>query len=203
MLSRAATARVLARPLDVYEKLDGLNVGFAFEGPGRLVLLSRVYGALPLRAAGSELWRLSSWAGRHQARLWAVCGTRFAAFGEWLEPAFRVRYPALEGFMVFFDLLERATGEPVKSGRTRLMRTGLPVNPRLAHRRFASVEALAALKAAPRFGARAREGLLLEQGPRRYKLVFSHYEKPPFASLGRSSNGLRAGAEPRRVRCPW
>lgn len=193
---------MLRRPVDVYEKLDGLNVGFAFEGPGQLRILSRVHGAFSPQRLGGDLWRLSSWAGRHQARLWALLGTRRAAFGEWLEPRLGIAYPQLPELLVFFDLVDRAAGRPVAHGRAALRGHGFTVNPRLARRRFAGVEALAQLRAPLAFGARQREGFLLEAGSARYKLVLPGYQKPHAASLGGEVNTLARHATARTLRCP-
>lgn len=188
VLSARASRAFRDQPADVFEKLDGLNVGFTFVGPGDLRVLSRVRGPLRPADLDDDLWELTSWAHRHQARLFAACGTRYAAFGEWLTFRLGVGYSALPDAVVFFDLLDTKTGRVVPDGKRRLAGAGFEVNRRIGRTRGA--DGLERFRGSRPYGADRDEGLLFERGARRAKFVWADYRPLPTSRLGRVRNTL-------------
>lgn len=184
---------MLAQPVRVYEKLDGLNVGFRFRAPGRLRVLSRVHGELALHQVGEELAPLVSWALRRLPRLWKLCsGTRQVAFGEWLLHRIGVEYRALPDAVLFFDVAV-ARGRFIE--RTEMERrvraAGLTTNPLVYAGRVKSFERLGG---PPRLGAKEREGYVLTRGQERWKYVLHSHVRLSGRALGRSLNRLLPGA---------
>ena len=197
LLSPEETARVLAKPLRVYEKLDGLNVGFRFRAPGRLSVLSRVHGELQPGEVGEELAPLVSWASRRLPRLWALCGTRWVVFGEWLGHRIGVAYPKLPDLVMFFDVadgrgrfVERADVE------RRVRAAGLVPNPLAFEGRVRSLQRLGGRVP---FGAREREGFVLTRGRERWKYVLHSHVRLRGRELGRELNRLEGRGAPCEV----
>ncbi|MHB8872201.1 MAG: RNA ligase family protein [Myxococcaceae bacterium] len=157
---------MLARPVRVLEKLDGLNVGLCFDR-GRLRLVSRAHGLLAPERLGGSLARLGVWAVRRFPELWSLLGHRRVAWGEWLGTAMNAQYRALPDWLVFFDLCERGGRDMMEPGRARaiLRRAGFATAEVLFEGRVPTVAALA------RLVPTAREGWVLEQGRARFKVV--------------------------------
>lgn len=198
VLSEAASRSFLGPGATVFEKLDGLNVGFSFRSPGRLRIHSRVHGLLAPGDVGDALWPLTSWATRVQARLYGVCGSRWGAFGEFLHFQLGVRYRALPDLVIFFDLIDLKTGRAARDGRTRLADAGFVVNEPIGRAR--SLAELKRLRGRRPHGADRDEGLLLERAGERAKLVWPDYEALPSRLVGARLNGLSATSA--RTPCP-
>lgn len=198
-LSDEETARVLQRAVRVYEKLDGLNVGFRFRGPGRLAILSRVHGELAPHDVGPELATLVSWAMRRLPRLWMLCeGTKRVAFGEWLGHRIGVHYRALPDLVLFFDVAD-ARGRFVErvDMERRVRAAGLLPNPVVFSGRVRAP--LERLGGKPPFGAAEREGFVLTRGQERWKYVLQSHVRLRGRELGRALNRTEGPGAPCEV----
>jgi len=114
------------RPLVVVEKLDGANIGISFDADGTLVLQSRGH-ALTGGARERQFDLLKSWANRRRAELWTLLGSRYLMYGEWLYARHTTFYDELPHYFLEFDLLDRETGEFLRTSRRRSILAGSPV----------------------------------------------------------------------------
>lgn len=186
----------------VYEKVDGINVGFRFAREGRPRLVTRRLGELSPSQLADDLLGLGTWTGRHLPRLWALCGTRFVAFGEWLEARVGVAYSRLSSLLVLFDLYDSRSGRflPVEEAEARCAEVGLPAAPcRFAGRLHSTADLW---RVAPRslYGARAVEGWVLRRGARVCKYVHPDFVPLREHELGRTFNRASDDSGYRRER---
>jgi hypothetical protein len=203
-LSDCATAAILARRVDVYEKLDGLNVGLRFRRPGDLRVISRSFGELQPERLGPDLWPLGSWALRHLPRLWALLGRRYAAFGEWLAVQIGVHYRALPDLFVFFDLFDVERGRFVERATAwrRFSAHGFLTNQRRYRGRVTSVAQLARVCPESGYGGGTLEGWIVVSGARTCKFVQASHRSLPLARRGRLCNQTGATARHRCLPVP-
>lgn len=203
-LSAQATAALLARPVAVYEKLDGLNVGLRFRQPGDLRLLSRQLGELRPEQLGADLWPLGSWALRHLPRLWSLLGCHTVAFGEWLEVQIGVHYRALPDLLIFFDLfdVERGCFVDQTTARRRIARCGFFANRCRFRGRVAGTGQLARLCGRSGFGGDRVEGWIVVSPKQTCKFVQPSHFQLPLTRRGRLRNQTAATAQHRRLPVP-
>ena len=119
-LSQVPFAAIAGRHLVVEEKIDGANVAVSFDDGGGLLLQSRGhYLTGGVRERHYDL--LKQWAGVHRDALWAVLGSRYVMYGEWMWAKHSIYYDALPHYFMEFDILDRSTGVFLDTpGRQRL-----------------------------------------------------------------------------------
>jgi hypothetical protein len=125
-LSLIDAAGLAGLPLVIEEKLDGSNSGISFEEDGSLVLQSRGH-VLTGGPRERQFDLFKRWAGTHREALWCILGDRYLMYGEWLYARHTIFYDELPHFFLEFDILDRATGEFLSTGRRQAMLAASPV----------------------------------------------------------------------------
>ncbi len=114
------------RHLVVEEKLDGANAALRFDASGRLWLQSRGHFLLGgPRERHFDLFK--RWASSHQRQLYAVLGSRYVVYGEWLYAKHTLFYDALPHYFVEFDVLDLHDEFFLSTARRQALLPGLPI----------------------------------------------------------------------------
>lgn len=158
-LSQIPFSDIAGRHIVVEEKIDGANSAVSFDRDGSLLLQSRGhYLTGGWRERHYNLFK--QWASVHRDRLYAVLGSRYIMYGEWMYAKHTVYYDALPHYFLEFDVLDRETGLFLDTPSRRTLLRPLPV---------ASVPVLAQGE------FRDRGSLLSLLGPSRY-ITSAHLE---------------------------
>lgn len=121
-------SELVGLPLIVEEKLDGANSAISFDQEGTLFLQSRGHYLM-----GG--WRerhfalLKTWAAAHAQLFFAVLGSRFVMYGEWMYAKHTVFYDQLPHYFMEFDVLDRETNHFLSTDARRALLGGLPIMP--------------------------------------------------------------------------
>lgn len=125
-LDQVPFSAIAGRHLVVEEKCDGANSAVSFAEDGSLLLQSRGH-----YLTGG--WRerhynlLKQWAGVHRDALYAVLGSRYILYGEWMYAKHTVYYDRLPHYFLEFDILDRETGIFLDTPTRRAMLRDVPV----------------------------------------------------------------------------
>jgi hypothetical protein len=109
------TEAFLRTQLVVEEKVDGANIGIAFDASGSPIVWNR--GTLLKARAHPQFEPLWHWLTTHQKKLAASLGERLILFGEWCFAVHSVRYDRLPDWFLAFDVYENAAGRFWDMGR--------------------------------------------------------------------------------------
>ena len=142
-LSQIPFSEIAGKHLVVEEKCDGANAAISFDPDGGLLLQSRGhYLSGGYRERHYDLFK--QWAGIHRHGLYAVLGSRYILYGEWMYAKHTVYYDLLPHYFLEFDILDRETGCFLDTPTRREMLRELPVVsvPVLKEGRFQEKEAL-------------------------------------------------------------
>ena len=127
-LSQVSFGEVAGRHLVVEEKIDGANTAVSFDPRGQLLLQSRGhYLTGGYRERHYNLFK--QWAAVHRDALWAVLGSRYVMYGEWMYAKHSIYYDALPHYFMEFDILDRQTGRFLDTPSRRSLTAPLPVCP--------------------------------------------------------------------------
>ncbi len=108
-LSQIPFDTIRNRYLVIEEKCDGANSAVSFDKNGELLLQSRGhYLTSGYRERHYNL--MKRWAMAHRDRLFALLGTRYIMYGEWVYAKHTVYYDALPHYFLEFDILDRERG---------------------------------------------------------------------------------------------
>ena len=127
------------------EKIDGANSAISFDEDGQLLLQSRGhYLTGGYRERHYEL--MKQWAAVQKDALYAVLGTRYIMYGEWMYAKHSIYYDALPHYFMEFDILDRETDSFLDTPSRHRLLTGLPICsvPVLASGTFDSLDAILA-----------------------------------------------------------
>lgn len=125
-LSQIPFSAIAGLRLVVEEKCDGANTAVSFDGEGGLLLQSRGhYLTGGWRERHYDL--LKQWAQVHRDALYAVLGSRYIMYGEWMYAKHTVFYDLLPHYFLEFDILDRQTGQFLDTQRRRELLSGVPV----------------------------------------------------------------------------
>lgn len=151
-LSQIPFAAIAGRHLVVEEKIDGANSAVSFDGRGGLLLQSRGH-YLTGGCRERHFNLLKQWAAVQKERLYAVLGSRYIMYGEWMYAKHTVYYDALPHYFIEFDLYDRERGIFLDTPSRRALTEQMPVCsvPVLAEGRFTEREKLLALLGNSRF----------------------------------------------------
>ncbi|MBR6186649.1 MAG: RNA ligase family protein [Clostridia bacterium] len=134
-LSQVPFSEIAGRRLVIEEKIDGANSAVSFDPAGRLYLQSRGHFLTGgYREKHYQLFK--QWAAVKRDQLYAVLGSRYVLYGEWMYAKHTVFYDALPHYFMAFDLLDRETGafldtesrlkltDPIGVSSVRVLREG-------------------------------------------------------------------------------
>ena len=110
VLSAEEAKAMLSFPLVLEEKVDGANLGIAFDGKGEPVVRNRGSFVGPGRCH-PQFERLWAWLYERKERLFDRCGNRLAVFGEWCAVKHSIRYDRLPDWFLGFDVRDVRTGD--------------------------------------------------------------------------------------------
>lgn len=142
-LSQIPFDTIRSKHLVIEEKVDGANTAISFNHDGTLLLQSRGhYLTGGYREKHYNLFK--QWANVHRDALFAVLGTRYIVYGEWLYAKHTVYYDALPHYFLEFDVFDREEGIFLSTQRRHALLRDLPVVsvPVLAEGEFPSWEAI-------------------------------------------------------------
>ncbi len=145
-LSQIPFSVIRGRHIVVEEKVDGANTALSFDADGELRLQSRGH-----YLTGGYRERhynfLKQWANVHKDALYAVLGSRYILYGEWLYAKHTVYYDALPHYFLEFDVFDREQQLFLDTHRRHALLQDLPVLsvPVLAEGRFTNYDDLLAL----------------------------------------------------------
>lgn len=125
-LSQIPFSAIQGRQLVVEEKIDGANSAVSFGPDGALLLQSRGHY---LTGGGRERHYnlFKQWARLHMDALFAVLGTRYILYGEWMYAKHTVYYDRLPHYFLEFDMLDRETGRFLDTRTRHAMLQNSPV----------------------------------------------------------------------------
>ena len=195
---------IRGRHLVVEEKIDGANSAISFDGDGQLLLQSRGhYLTGGARERHYEL--MKQWAAVHRDMLYAVLGSRFIMYGEWMYAQHRIPYDSLPHYFMEFDVYDRMNDYCLDTASRKELMRQMPICsvPVLSEGEFNSLNELLQLIGPSKYNTNPEvmmEGIYIkveEQGEvvDRMKYVrhgFTQYEEPEQAWLERDIvvNGL-------------
>ncbi len=125
-LLRVPTASLVGRRIVVEEKLDGANAAISFTAGGRLRLQSRGH-FLNGGPRERQFQLFKAWAAAHQASLFAVLGSRYVLYGEWLYAKHTMFYDALPHYFLAFDVLDTRANDFLATPIRHALLHGTPV----------------------------------------------------------------------------
>ena len=166
-LSQTPFSCLAGRHIVVEEKCDGANSAISFDKDGGLLLQSRGhYLTGGWRERHYDLFK--QWAGVHRNALYAVLGSRFIMYGEWMYAKHTVYYDALPHYFLEFDILDREAGRFLDTPSRKDLLKPLPVAsvPVLAEGTFQSIGELLSLLGPSRYITQAHTGHLREDARR-------------------------------------
>lgn len=108
-LSQVPFSSIRGKHLVVEEKIDGANTAISFREDGELLLQSRGHYLVGgYRERHYNL--LKQWASIQKEALYAVLGSRYIMYGEWMYAKHTVWYDALPHYFMEFDIYDRERG---------------------------------------------------------------------------------------------
>lgn len=125
-MSQRRMAEIAGRNVVLEEKIDGANSAISFSDDGELRLQSRGHF---LTGGGREKHYdlMKQWAAVQRDCLYAVLGSRYIMYGEWMYAKHSIYYDELPHYFMEFDVLDRETGKFLDTpSRHELLKT-LPV----------------------------------------------------------------------------
>lgn len=142
-LSQVPFSYIKGKYLVVEEKIDGANTAISFSEEGELLLQSRGhYLTGGYRERHYNL--MKQWATIQKDALYAVLGSRYIMYGEWMYAKHTVWYDALPHYFVEFDIYDRERGIYLDTPSRRKLTQELPIAsvPVLAEGSFTEKEKL-------------------------------------------------------------
>ena len=125
-LSQVPFSYIKGKHLVVEEKIDGANTAISFSEDGELLLQSRGhYLTGGYRERHYNL--MKQWANIHQDSFFAVLGTRYIMYGEWMYAKHTVYYDILPHYFLEFDIFDREEQIFLSTERRHEMLKDLPV----------------------------------------------------------------------------
>lgn len=125
-LSQVPFSSIKGKHLVVEEKIDGANTAISFSEDGELLLQSRGhYLTGGCRERHYNL--LKQWANIHKDALYAVLGSRYIMYGEWMYAKHTVWYDALPHYFMEFDIYDRERGIYLDTPSRRKLTSNLPI----------------------------------------------------------------------------
>lgn len=115
LLGPREAMELLSSPVVIEEKVDGANIGIAFDSFGSPRIQNR--GTILSFGAHPQFQPLWPWLAGHRAKLATALEDRLILFGEWCFAVHSVRYQRLPDWFLPFDVYEMSAGKFWSSGR--------------------------------------------------------------------------------------
>ncbi len=109
-LSQRRFSEIAGRHVVLEEKIDGANSAISFNDDGKLRLQSRGH-FLTGGSREKHYDLLKQWAAVQHDKLYAVLGSRYIMYGEWMYAKHSIFYDQLPHYFMEFDVLDRETGK--------------------------------------------------------------------------------------------
>ncbi len=154
---------IVGRHIVIEEKIDGANSAVSFTEDGQLLLQSRGhYLTGGYRERHYNL--MKQWAAAQKDALFAVLGSRYIMYGEWMYAKHTIYYDALPHYFMEFDILDRRTDTFLDTPSRHRLLNGLPVCsvPVLASGTFGSLDTVTDLLGDSRYITPAHQDHLRE-----------------------------------------
>lgn len=181
----------------VEEKVDGANLGIAFDAGGNICAQNR--GAyLPLQSSGQ--WKkLSDWILPKTEALFEQLTDRYILFGEWCYAQHSVVYNLLPDWFLGFDIYEKSTSRFFSCAVRNdiFQKLGISQVPQIACGRFTLPE-LNKLLSKSRFGEKPAEGLYLRHDQGDNLVQRAKFVRPAFIQAV-DQHWSRSGIKPNRL----
>ena len=144
-LSQRRFAEIAGRHVVLEEKIDGANSAISFTDDGELRLQSRGH-FLTGGSREKHYDLLKQWAAVQQDRLYAVLGSRYIMYGEWMYAKHSIFYDRLPHYFMEFDVLDRENGKFLDTLSRHELLKDLPIHsvPVLASGTFNSCDEILA-----------------------------------------------------------
>lgn len=125
-LRQVPFSAIAGKHLVVEEKIDGANTGISFDPEGNLLLQSRGhYLTGGYRERHYNL--MKQWATIQKDALYAVLGSRYIMYGEWMYAKHTVWYDALPHYFMEFDIYDREQGIYLDTPSRRELTGQMPI----------------------------------------------------------------------------
>ena len=125
-LSQIPFRVIQGKHIVVEEKVDGANTAISFSKDGKLLLQSRGH-YLDGGYREKHYNLLKQWANVYRDSLYAVLGSRYIMYGEWLYAKHTVFYDKLPHYFLEFDILDRESGRYLDTHSRHQLIKDLPV----------------------------------------------------------------------------
>jgi ATP-dependent RNA circularization protein (DNA/RNA ligase family) len=172
----------LRGPIVVEEKVDGANIGIAFDQSGSPVVWNR--GTLLNGRTQPQFEPLWSWLGMHRQNLASSLEERLILFGEWCFAVHSVQYDCLPDWFLAFDVYEITAGRFWSSERrnTLVRSLGLSSVPALGSGNYNLAQLKSLLKSTQsQWGNTQIEGLYLRSEMDGWLVKRAKLVRPEFA----------------------
>jgi len=107
------------------EKIDGANSGISFSAQGELFLQSRGH-FLTDDKSEQQFQLLKTWANRFKEVLYALLGSRYIMYGEWMYAKHTVYYDRLPHYFMEFDIYDKHEKQFLSTQARRKMLEAYP-----------------------------------------------------------------------------
>lgn len=125
-LNQCPISDIAGRHVVLEEKIDGANCAISFTQDGELRLQSRGHFLTGgYRERHYDL--LKQWAIVHQEDFYAVLGSRYIMYGEWMYAKHSIYYDSLPHFFMEFDVLDRETDKFLDTPSRHHLLKDLPI----------------------------------------------------------------------------
>lgn len=126
-MSQRRFAEIAGRNVVLEEKIDGANSAISFTDDGELHLQSRGH-FLTGSSREKHYDLLKQWAAVQRDRLYAVLGSRYIMYGEWMYAKHSIFYDRLPHYFMEFDVLDRETGKFLDTPSRHELLKDLPIH---------------------------------------------------------------------------
>ncbi len=125
-LSQRRFIEIAGRHVVLEEKIDGANSAISFTSEGELRLQSRGHF---LTGGNREKHYdlLKQWSAVQRDKLFAVLGSRYIMYGEWMYAKHSIFYDLLPHYFMEFDIFDRETSKFLDTPSRHELLKGLPI----------------------------------------------------------------------------
>ncbi len=179
VMDTTSIKRLLLQEVSIEEKIDGANLGIAFDYNGNIHLQNRGHYLLP---PFTGQWSpLTKWVNLHQENLFDILLDRFILFGEWCYAKHSIFYNQLPDWFIAFDIFDKKEQKFFSRERRDLFvsQLGLYVVPLISFGYFSLTE-LKEISFVSRFGNELNEGIYIRYDDKDWLIKRAKLVRPEF-----------------------